>query len=156
PVAPAAAPPPRPTEPPAAATPPRPPEAAATAAEPGEVQVALARGEAGARIEVRLEPPGLGRVEVALDAAGTRADLVVRAERPETLAALAEDRHALERALREAGLEAGARSFAFLGQNNRPPGRDPAPPPREGGPDRAPAPEARRAAVARSLLDIRI
>lgn len=124
------------------------------AQEAGEIRLALARGEAGARIEVRLDPPGLGAVEVALEATGPRAELVVRAERPETLAALAEDRLALERALREAGLETGARSFAFLGQRGSTPERAAPPPPREGAAEAAPA--ARPRPAPRSLLDIRI
>jgi flagellar hook-length control protein FliK len=119
------------------------------------VRVAVARREEGARIEVRLEPPGLGAVEVALDALGQRAELVVRAERAETLAALAEDRAFLERALREAGLETGARSFAFLGQQGRAPERPT--PGRGAGATASAEPSApRQTALSRSLLDIRI
>lgn len=75
-------------------------------------------------IEVRLDPPELGRVQVSLDvAADNKVSAVVAAENPATLADLVRSARELERALQEAGLDldSGGLSFdlADRGQNEK-------------------------------------
>jgi hypothetical protein len=119
----------------------------------GNLHLSYAARAEGARIELRLEPPGMGAVEVALEAAGSRAEWHIRAERPDVLRALAEDSAALQRALREAGFAPAGGSFGFLARQDRPAVQEAAPPPQPAGPPPPAAPPPRRAA---SLLDIRI
>jgi flagellar hook-length control protein FliK len=80
--------------------------------------VALSLGGPEGRISLRLDPVELGRVEVTLERIGDAARVHVAAERPETLALLARDGAALDRALGGAGIGAeGGRilDFSLLG-----------------------------------------
>ncbi len=74
------------------------------------------------RIEIRLRPEQLGRVEIRLDLGrdGT-ATATVTVDRPETLELLRSDPRGLERVLQDAGLktDAGSLSFNLRGGNDR-------------------------------------
>jgi hypothetical protein len=66
------------------------------------------------RFEIRLDPPELGRIDVKMDidkAGGMTARLTV--ERAETLDLLQRDQRTLERALHQAGLDAGKTNLEF-------------------------------------------
>jgi flagellar hook-length control protein FliK len=87
-----------------------------------QVAVAVARAvEDGVdRISIKLQPPELGRIDVRLDL-GTdgRVQAVILAERPATLEILQRDARDLERALNNAGLDAGNGGLSFgLRSNN--------------------------------------
>ncbi|MBB5692755.1 flagellar hook-length control protein FliK [Muricoccus pecuniae] len=84
---------------------------------PVAIALALGGGTDG-RIALSLDPVELGRVEVTIERAGEAALVHVAAERPETLALLARDGAALDRALGGAGIggDAGrSLSFSLLG-----------------------------------------
>jgi hypothetical protein len=136
-----------------AETPPLAGSPATAPAEMADLHLSYAARAEGARIELRLEPPGMGAVEVALEAAGSRAEWHIRAERPDVLRALAEDGAALQRALREAGFAPAGGSFGFLARQDHPAGERNASPPRSAATLRPEAPPQR---LATSLLDIRI
>jgi flagellar hook-length control protein FliK len=74
--------------------------------------VAVAIGGAG-RITVMLEPGELGRVEISVERQNDAAQVVILAERPETLALLQRDHRELDRALTQAGLQAEGRALSF-------------------------------------------
>ncbi|SHK25067.1 hook-length control protein FliK [Roseomonas rosea] len=80
---------------------------------PVAIALALGGGAEG-RIALSLDPVELGRVEVVVERVGEAAHVQVAAERPETLALLARDAGALDRALGGAGIGAeGGRSLSF-------------------------------------------
>jgi hypothetical protein len=81
----------------------------------GAVPFVLASRIAGGerRIEIRLDPQELGRVEVSVTFEREAARVVIAVERPEAYAALAREQKALERALAEAGLGGSETSLAF-------------------------------------------
>lgn len=99
------------------------PRQAAAAAPAAQVAIHLARAvEDGVRrLEVRLNPAELGRVEVKLDVAQDgRVIAVVSAERQETLDLLQRDARSLERGLQDAGIRADSGSLNFtLRQQDR-------------------------------------
>ena len=77
--------------------------------------VIAAKSAAGAKsFEIRLDPAELGRVEVKLTVgADGKADAMIVAHRPETLALLLRDSQNLERTLKESGLELSNSSLNF-------------------------------------------
>nr|WP_245214823.1 flagellar hook-length control protein FliK [Pararoseomonas indoligenes] len=77
------------------------------------VAIALALGGPDGRIAISLDPVELGRVEVVVERSGEATHVQVAAERPETLALLARDGAALDRALGGAGIGEGGRSLGF-------------------------------------------
>ncbi len=78
------------------------------------VQIARASEQGVDRFRIRLDPPELGRVDVRLELSHEgRVQVVISAERSETLDLLRRDVLALERALAEAGLETDADSLRF-------------------------------------------
>lgn len=86
-----------------------------------QVAFSIARNalEARDRIRMQLYPHELGKVEVTMDIQDDRrVEVVVRAERPETMELLQKDARELQRALQNAGLDVGAGdlSFEFGGQ----------------------------------------
>jgi hypothetical protein len=115
------------------------------------VSFAPTAGQQG--FELRIEAPGLGAVEVEIRETRGEAEVLVRSDRADTLAALARDGSDLDRALRDAGIGPDGRSLAFLlgsegGERDR---RTPQ------GPRAAQAEPARAAAAGpRSLLDIQV
>ena len=72
------------------------------------------------KINIKLHPAHLGRVEVRLDiAADGQLSAVIMAEKPETLELLQRDIKGLEKALQQAGLDTNSNSFNFgLKQNS--------------------------------------
>ena len=100
------------------------------------LQIAAAAPHRVERMVVQLDPPDLGRVEVRL-AFGhdNHVSAQIAADRPETLAVLQRDSHALERGLQHAGLQLDNKGLNFsLRQEQRqqgaatPPRFDPASP----------------------------
>jgi len=92
---------------------PRPSVPAAPAAQVA-VHIARAFDDGVRRLEVRLNPAELGRVEVKLDVANDgRVIAVVSAERQETLDLLQRDSRSLERGLQDAGIRADSGSLNF-------------------------------------------
>ncbi|MFH5924608.1 flagellar hook-length control protein FliK [Roseomonas xinghualingensis] len=80
---------------------------------PVAIALSLGGGKEG-RIALVLDPAELGRVEVTVERIGDATRVQVAAERPETLALLARDSSALDRALGGAGIGAeGGRSLGF-------------------------------------------
>jgi flagellar hook-length control protein FliK len=100
-------------------------QAAANPINMGQIAFEMARqvNQGTSRFTIRLDPPEMGRVDVKLhvDAAGAvNARLTV--ERPETLDMFQRDQRSLERALAQAGLDAGKTSLEFsLRQNHQNP-----------------------------------
>jgi flagellar hook-length control protein FliK len=83
------------------------------------VNIAAKSKDGEKHFDIRLDPAELGRVDVKLsidDAGKTQASLT--AEKPQTLELLQRDRHTLERALRDAGLDltGGGLNFSLKGQ----------------------------------------
>ncbi|MCX8135337.1 MAG: flagellar hook-length control protein FliK [Roseococcus sp.] len=140
------------------APPPAPPPPARQVA---PVAVALAFAPALGQFQVALDPPELGRVEIAVRREGEGHEVRVLAERPETLALLERDRAELGRALAEAGvaLGEGGLRFALAGESGPGGGRGgdrgraPAPPWRA---EPASAPAAGPPSAGRGLIDLRI
>lgn len=99
---------------------------AATLPHPGTQMVAAtmkkeaSTGEAK-NITLQLDPPELGRVEIKMSFGKDKAiKAILTAEKPETFMMLQRDAHILERALQDAGLDAGAGSLSFeLAQDNQ-------------------------------------
>ncbi len=88
-----------------------PPQAApARQVTPAVVAVAIS---GGGRISVTLEPVELGRVEISVERSGDQPQVVILAERPETLALLQRDQRELDRALTQAGLPSEGRALSF-------------------------------------------
>ncbi len=123
------------------------PATAAYAARPAAVppavqQVALhitrAAEDGIDRFTVQLKPAELGRISAQITLHDHHhVEIVISAQRADTLAALQRDAGALARALQDAGLhaDAGSLSFQFQGHN-------------QGAPSQGPAPSARLAAIA--------
>jgi flagellar hook-length control protein FliK len=85
-------------------------------------QVAQAAADGTDRINIRLSPAELGRIDVKLDfGPDGRVQAVFAAERPQTMELLQRDARDLERALQDAGLRADSGSLSF---NLRGQGRD--------------------------------
>ena len=102
----------------AAAPPPAPTGQAPRAAPPPAMQVAVQVAQAVEdgvrRLEVKLHPAELGRVEVKLDVGHDgRVLAVVAADRQDTLDMLQKDARSLERALQDAGIRADSGSLSF-------------------------------------------
>lgn len=85
------------------------------AAQLGSILVASTRTQGGnQQLTVRLDPPELGRVQIAIAQPGTGAAAVtLTVERPETLLMVLRDAPALHQALDRAGIPAEARTVAF-------------------------------------------
>jgi flagellar hook-length control protein FliK len=101
--------------------------------------IAQAAADGTDRINIRLSPHELGRIDVKLDfGPDGRVQAVFAAERPQTMELLQRDARDLERALQDAGLRAdsGSLSFNLRGQGRD--GRDEAMP-QGGRQDNAPA-----------------
>jgi flagellar hook-length control protein FliK len=78
-----------------------------------------ARGDS--RFTIRLDPPELGRIEVNLSMnSHGHAQAVLAVEKPQTLDLLLRDASALERALKDAGLELGSNLSFSLKEEGRP------------------------------------
>lgn len=84
------------------------------------------RAAAGdSRFDIRLDPPELGRIDVRLDVdRNGHAQAHLTADKPHTLELLQRDAAALERALRDAGLDFGGLSFALKGEGGNGNGRN--------------------------------
>ena len=83
-----------------------------------QIQRAVARG--ADKINIKLHPAHLGRIEVRLDIAPEgQLSAIIMAEKPETLELLQRDIRGLEKALQQAGLETNSHNFDFgLKQKN--------------------------------------
>ncbi len=78
------------------------------------VHIAKASAEGVDKINVKLKPASLGHVDVQLDiAADGRVQVVVSADRADTLDLLQRDARGLERALNDAGLQMDQQSLSF-------------------------------------------
>lgn len=78
------------------------------------VHIAKAAAEGVDKINVKLKPAALGNVEVQIDlAADGRVQVVVSADRADTLDLLQRDARGLEQALNSAGLQADQQSLSF-------------------------------------------
>jgi len=97
-----------------AAPPPPPPPKPPVPAEQVAVQIKKAIGEGADKINIKLHPANLGKVEVRMDI-GRDGILtaVVIAEKPETLEMLQRDVRGLEKVLQEGGLKTDSQSFNF-------------------------------------------
>ena len=84
------------------------------------VQIQRAVLSGSDKINIKLHPAHLGRVEVRLDiAADGQLSAIIMAEKPETLELLQRDIMGLEKALQQAGLDTNSNSFNFgLKQNS--------------------------------------
>ena len=97
-----------PTQPAAGATPP------SVARQVAPALLQLAHGPSGHTVTLRLDPGGLGHVQVHIDRDTSGAATVqVTAEHPETLRLLIADQPQLHRALDSAGLSADGRTLNF-------------------------------------------
>lgn len=98
----------------APAAPPRQPEKPQTPAEQIAVKIRQAIGDGADKINIKLNPHELGRVEVRLELAKDGGIVAtVLAERQETLDMLQKDARGLERALNDAGLRTDSASLTF-------------------------------------------
>ena len=89
-------------------------EGRATPAQQVAVQIKRAVAAGNDRINIRLHPAELGRVQVRLDVADDgHVRALVTAERAETLDLMQRDPRGLERALQEAGLKTDSGSLSF-------------------------------------------
>jgi hypothetical protein len=104
------------------------------------VGAAIAAARDGDRVELRLDPPELGRVSIDIRIEDGRLSAVLGAERPETLDLMRRHADALQRELSAAGYDRAQLSFGGGDADAR---RDPGPPPRAA----APYPEAGPAAA---------
>lgn len=87
---------------------------AGTPAEQVSVQIQHGLRNEGDRINLRLYPAALGKVEVKLELAPDKTvQAIVTAEKPETLDMLARDARVLQRALEDAGLQTNSNSLSF-------------------------------------------
>ena len=85
------------------------------------VNIKNAIGEGADKINIKLNPASLGRVEVRMEIAKDgQLSAVILAEKPETLDMLRSDVRGLERALQEAGLktDSGSLNFGLKSQNS--------------------------------------
>jgi len=82
-----------------------------------KIQKAIHQG--ADRINIKLHPAHLGRVEVRMDIGRDgQLSAIILAEKPETLDLLQKDVRGLERALQQAGLDTNSNSFNFGLKNN--------------------------------------
>ncbi|MCG8653946.1 MAG: flagellar hook-length control protein FliK, partial [Pirellulales bacterium] len=92
----------------------RPTPPAAPVIEQVSVQIAKLAQAGGERIRINLSPASLGQVEVHMELGQNgRVEVVVRADRPETLDMLQRDARELVRALQDAGLKADTGGLNF-------------------------------------------
>jgi flagellar hook-length control protein FliK len=98
-----------------ATAPNQPPPPPTALAEQVAIQIARHAVDGGSsRFEIRLDPAGLGRVDVRLDIHHDgHVHATIAADRPETMALLNRDAKGLERALQNAGLKADSGSLSF-------------------------------------------
>ena len=83
------------------------------------VQIQKAVHQGNDKVNIKLNPAHLGRVEVRMDIGKDgKLSAVILAERPETLDMLQKDVRGLERALQQAGLDTNSNSFNFGLKNN--------------------------------------
>ncbi|MDG2032332.1 MAG: flagellar hook-length control protein FliK [Rhodospirillales bacterium] len=83
------------------------------------VQIQKAIHQGNDKVNIKLNPAHLGRVEVRMDIGKDgQLSAVILAERPETLDMLQKDVRGLERALQQAGLDTNSNSFNFGLKNN--------------------------------------
>ncbi len=97
------------------------PAVAARATQQISVQIVQSVKAGVDQVQVRLDPPELGRVDVKMQVSDAgRVAAVISVERPETLEMLQRDSRALERALADAGLETDENglNFHLQGQGN--------------------------------------
>ncbi|QDL94768.1 hypothetical protein FDP22_23130 (plasmid) [Paroceanicella profunda] len=83
-----------------------------------QVVSAIDRRDAGRRVELRLDPPELGRVTVSLSTDDGSATAVVTVDRPETLDLLRRHADLLQRELANAGFQGAQLSFGSSGQRS--------------------------------------
>ena len=103
-----------------------PPQAAPAAPQAVIAQIAVAVGRSSERsVEIRLDPPELGRVQIHLTPTDGRLQALVIAERPETQDLLRRHAEVLVRELGGAGYDSVSLDFAPGGE--APAGRQPAP-----------------------------
>jgi flagellar hook-length control protein FliK len=126
-------------------------------------QVAQAAADGTDRINIRLSPAELGRIDVKLDfGPDGRVQAVFAAERPQTMELLQRDARDLERALQDAGLRADSGSLSFNLRGNGRDNRDDQAPGghhKDGGPADMPASQLQAYAAGQGgqgRLDIRI
>ena len=130
------------------------------------VAIALAFSPSLGQLSLTLDPPNLGRVEIAVTREGAAHEVRVVAERPETLALLERDRGELARGLAEAGVAVAEGGLRFALSEQQAGGQDrPTPerreatrPGREAAGERISLPLAAPAAgaAARGLINLRI
>jgi hypothetical protein len=90
------------------------------------LRIAAKSADGESQFSIRLDPPSLGRIEIHLnmDSQGN-AQAQLSADRPQTLDALQRDSGALERALKDAGLDLpGGLSFSLKGDGKSAAWRD--------------------------------
>jgi flagellar hook-length control protein FliK len=90
------------------------------------LRIAAKSADGESQFQIRLDPPSLGRIEIHLnmDSQGN-AQAQLSADRPQTLDALQRDSGALERALKDAGLDLpGGLSFSLKGDGKSAAWRD--------------------------------
>jgi flagellar hook-length control protein FliK len=90
------------------------------------LRIAARSADGESQFQIRLDPPSLGRIEIHLnmDSQGN-AQAQLSADRPQTLDALQRDSSALERALKDAGLDLpGGLSFSLKGDGKSAAWRD--------------------------------
>jgi len=107
----------------------RQPQKAPVPAEQIAVNIKKAIGDGADKINIKLNPAQLGRVEVKLDIGQDgRISAMITAEKPETLDLLKNDVRGLDKALQEAGLKSDLDSFNFglkkQAEGQAEPGRD--------------------------------
>ena len=85
------------------------------------LRIATRSAEGDRNFSIRLDPPELGRVEISLNVSATgHAQAEFTADKPQTLDLLQRDAPALERALKDAGLNlAGGFAFSLKGENRQ-------------------------------------
>src|SRR5262249_31383274 len=103
------------------------------------VRIAARSASGESRFTIRLDPPKLGRIEVNLNVSTDgQAQAALSVEKPQTLDLLQRDASALERALRDSGLDlAGGLSFSLKGEGRSTAWRDDETPTRVRGLDAA-------------------
>lgn len=124
----------------------------------GQVVPAIVANPERGRVEVRLEPPSLGRLEIAIDLTDGHLRVVVQADKPSTLDLLRRHGEMLTLQLQENGFGDVDVSFSSdRGASRAEPGRHEAAPEESaaGGAD-APGRPAARAAPAEGGLDLRL
>ena len=83
------------------------------------VQVALSK-TSGAKLELRLDPPELGRVEIEFDFSDDKLTVVVRTEKEEALDLMRRNAAELIRSFKSAGLDLGSLGFSRDGTSDEP------------------------------------